>query len=184
MVSTNNIVEIEADSARNGYLQFQPADCRVRGKMDLLRVPEPKAKMLTDLWPNPIPGQRLRFNLETGEASLIEPLRFEENQVTRERLTKAGYQIAPEVQKFDNAHPATWLYWMKRAVETGYARLTAGQFPAKLPGKPENKSFFAQPEGTQQSLAAAIGELSATVKAQTQLLAALVDRIAPSPPGK
>lgn len=173
-MNETNVLEIEIDTARNGSLHFRPMERRIRGRLDLNRVAEPTAKMKTNEFPLPIPGQRIRLDMNNRRAELIEPLRHEEHLVTRERIEKKGYRIAPESEAFEDVDLPTWLYWMKRAVTSGYARLVAGVLPDKIAGEPRKEFFFKKEPGTQDRLADAIDSLAAATSAQTKLLAELV----------
>ena len=129
---------IEVDTPNCGNLFFYPADRIIRGRWSHLRMKEPNAAMLVHQWGDDgIPGQRITFDLRSGEAAIEEPLHDPEYRELAKKIEKRGYKLAPARQTFpmvdDNAK-ATWIHWMKRAIDDGTAKLVRGDFPAKLPG--------------------------------------------------
>lgn len=170
-----NVVEIEVDNEHNRALIFGPASLRVRGAFDLMREKEPLAMSLHGRWPKPIPGQRLRVDLTTGHGYLIEPLRFEEHRATREQIEKGGSTISEEVKDFGPIDITTWVYWMSRAVRSGAARLTAGDWP-ELQGKPVRNFHRPPAEPREDKIATALNSFATALSEQTKVLAALIDR--------
>src|SRR5579862_5889127 len=106
-------IEVEIDGAANEQLFFAPLQRRIRGKFDLNRVAEPLARMKTREWPQPIPGQRLGIDLETGQGYLTEPLHESANGAIKERILRTA-KLGPEREAFASVHVPTWLYWIKR----------------------------------------------------------------------
>lgn len=169
MVATDSVFEIEVDDKLNASLFFLPLQRKVRGKFDFMRVKEANARRLVDNYPEGVPGQRLRLNTSTGEASLIEPLRDDQEwQFTGRNIEREGAEL-PKSERFEAVDVATWAYWMIRAVESGNARIVAGTKP-KITGTPK-KNFFSneQPSESESILAA--------IKAQTASFERLGDQI-------
>jgi hypothetical protein len=142
-----NVIEIEPDTKNNNDLGFMPLWRSIRGRFDFNRMGEREAKLMTIKFPDPIPGQRLGIDLDAGEGYIVEPLHHPEHRKIRETLAKDGYPgLEPEraifpLQKEDHA---TWLYWMKRAVDGGLAKLVRGKLPDRIEGKPR-KNFVTKP---------------------------------------
>ena len=171
-----DVVEIEIDGKLNESHYFLPLQRRIRGRFDYMRVAEPKAKTLINEWPHPIPGQHITLNLATGEGQIREPLREEGNELLKEKCEKRGRIGDHEI--FPNVDIATWCHWLKRAVESGYAKLIKGKFPEQIEGKPQI-SFFSRPQVDQtERLASAIENQTAVAKKQTELLSELILKLA------
>lgn len=165
------VLEIEIDGGANESLFFAPLQRRIRGRFDVNRVAEPLARMKARDWPQPIPGQRLGINLESGEAYLAEPLREPQHAAIRDRVERLG-KVGPDSEPFGIVHLPTWLHWLKRAVGSGIARVVKGELPTKIDGEPRRSFIHAEPApSTNDRLAAAIdantrmlGELLKTLR--------------------
>jgi hypothetical protein len=172
------MVEIEIDGPLNEALSFRPLPGRtVRGRFDLNRVSEPMARLKSAEWPTPIPGQRLGIGAD-AVGYVKEPLHDAECSATREKILKSGARLAPPVECFEGVDQASWLYWLKRAVDGGVARVVKGSFPDKITSTPRRNVILAQPpQGIQDKLAAAIEQ-------QNKLISQLVERMAKGNGGK
>lgn len=127
-------VEIEVDGQFNECLMFRPIQRQVRGRFDMGRIGEPQAKVKAHEW-LPIPSQRIGINA-AGDGYLSEPLHAPEHAALREKIQKLSLgKLEPPVQIFPNVDIATWLFWMKRAVDSGLARVVKGQLPEVIEGK-------------------------------------------------
>jgi hypothetical protein len=137
-----NVLEIEIDNARNGGLHFLPLGRDLRGRYDPARDPEVNARLLLADYPHGVPGQRLGFDPDTGAAYVADALHDAEHKALREKLARKGFALPPEKEELavqPDDRPS-WVYWMRRAVEAGHARLTRGKFPDRIEGKVK-KSF-------------------------------------------
>jgi hypothetical protein len=174
---TSEVLEIEVGNDSNDNLLFAPIQRRVRGRFDYLRVNEQKARALVDNFPQGIPGQRLRLNVNAKEGELIEPLREEAHAVTGERV-RALHGALPPHEKFKDAHVPTWLYWMKRAVESGNAKLVHGKFPAVIPGQPQLNFLFnagqAEASDTKAALEAQTAAFNRMAESNEKLASAIL----------
>lgn len=160
-------IEIELDGPHNQSLNFRPLGRKLRGKFDLNRCCEPKARMMTTRFPKPIPGLKLGIDTETSQGYLIEQLHDAEHEPTRERIEAMGLKIGQRRETFENVHVATWLFWMQRAVQGGWANLVDGKFPEKLSGEPQ-KSFITKPQPDKRDalIEKLVGLLVATLPAE------------------
>lgn len=159
----SNTITIEATGPQNACLFFAPLKRAIRGRFDALRATRYDAgavKLLTE-WPQPVPGQRLRLNLDTGEASVIEPLHEAEFAAIRAKIERTG-RLEPSAQPTP-AHVPTWLYWMKRAVESGMAVVVEGKLPDEIDGEPQ-LSFFSRPRVSETA------RLAKAIESQTETL--------------
>jgi hypothetical protein len=161
-------VVVEIDGAKNEALHFRPLQRRLRGRFDYFRDSEPMAKVAGGEQPNPIPGQRIGFDTDTGTGVVVEPLHLAEHRAIRERIESKGLKLPPEREEFPAADAATWLYWLAGAVKAGLARVVDGKLPDKLPGKPRLNFITAETDTATDRLAAAI-------ERQNELFAALLD---------
>lgn len=129
-------LEIEVDS-QNANIAFAPlSGRRVRGAFNARNIKELEGQKLLSAWPDTVPGTRIGFDVATGVGYLYEPLYEPKHRPTKGRIEKAGYQLPPEREEFKGAHAPTWLYWMKRCVESGHAKVISGSLPAKIEGEP------------------------------------------------
>ncbi|MBS0208726.1 MAG: hypothetical protein JSS27_07210 [Planctomycetes bacterium] len=165
MSKTCDLIEVEVLQP----LHFQPLGRKVRGHFDIREVArhDKDAAELFNKWPEPIPGQVLGIDLAKGEAYLAEPLRQPQHAPLRERLERLG-KIGPERQTFAGASAATWLFWLRRIVESGAAKLTRGTFPQSLPGTPQTDFLtIKQPDP--------IDRLAAALERQNELMQKLLE---------
>lgn len=173
MAKLANVIEIEIDGKNNQTLYFRPLQRRIRGRFDLHRVKEPNAGRLFNSWPEPIPGQRLSLNMDTGEAAIVEPLQAPENAALKAKIEAQGQSIAPAREEMTVDVP-TWAFWIKGAVEAGAARVVEGILPEVIEGKPRKRFHSNEVADPIDRLTAAI-ELQAELQAETlKMLAKLV----------
>ncbi len=181
MVTTENkIIEIEVDGPRNESLAFPPLQCRIRGRCDVNRIPESHAKELLNKWPEPIPGQRIRLDLDTGEIAIIDGLYAPEYRRMRERIAK-GWELPPEKEIRKGVDVASCLYYMIEAVKAGYAKVTAGSLPETLPGTPKTDWYTPRRSDPQTDLAGAIRQMAQTNAVLCQMMQEFIDRMPPRP---
>lgn len=147
MKVNGGVVEVEVDAPSNNNLLFLPLGRKVRGRFDWRRVKNPLAVMKAAAWPGDqvIPGQRIGVDLESGRAWIAEPLQDSANQAVADKIKAEGWKIAPALEEFPAADLPTWIYWIKRAVEGGLARLIRGTLPDKIDGEPK-RAFFSNPK--------------------------------------
>ncbi len=129
-------LELEIDSADNSSLFFRPLGRKLRGRLEWARCKNPLAVVTGQNW-GTIPGQRVRIDLDGRKAFIIEPIHHPENAALLRKIEKAGLSLAAAEETFnlDENGLATWIFWIKRAVEDGNARILSGVLPEKLPGK-------------------------------------------------
>lgn len=188
MVATaTRTVEIEVDGTEtvngkqeptNVNLYFRPLKRTLRGRFDLHRVKQTKALQNSRQWPDPIPGQRLALDLDTREAFVVEPLHDPEQSANKRRVTSARFDLPPAREPLGKVDLATFIYWMRRAIESGVARVVLGELPAEVDGTPQT-SFFSTPRpDANANLAAAIDRMATASEQQTKVLTALVEKLA------
>lgn len=135
------IVEVEVRTPDCGHLLFLPLNRQVRGEIAFAKMAEPNARMKCG--PNgwePIPGQRIGVD-SAGMGWVAEPLHLPANAETRRKIERRGYHLAPELETFADCDVPSWLFWLKRAVDSGLAHVVAGSLPRKIEGEPR-KNFF------------------------------------------
>jgi hypothetical protein len=176
MVAAETILEIELDGPRNENFFFDPLNRRVRGRWDWNRVDEPQARMMTSVYPRPIPGQRLALDLATGTGYVIEPLRNPNDAdaaLCKERIEANGMRIGPERETFTDVHKPTWLFRMKQLVDAGFGKIVRGAFPADFGGEPRLTFLSQPPRDPTMVLAAAVEKQTAAFE---RLIAVLESR--------
>jgi len=173
MVATaTNIVEIEAADPQGRRLYFLPLQRRLRGEFNYNMPAEPLAKMHINRIPETVPGQRLALDVDSATAWISEPLREPEHAVLAEKLRdRYKCTFAPEREELKDVDVPTFLYWMRRAVESGSARLVRGELPEKINGEPR-KSFFSNASEDSST------KLADAIEKQTTVLTQLVRMLA------
>lgn len=174
----SKVIEVELDTPGNSNVLFPPLTRNVRGRFLLSRVAEPQAGAKRDEYGDEIPGQRLALDLDTHEGFLIEPLHFDQFRVLKLKIEAKRFGLEEPVQRFalsGESQPSgqdvpTWLFWLKRLVDAGCARVVKGEsyLPAKLPAGAKT-NFFAPPEEL-SGTAAAVKDLKALADRQAEQL--------------
>jgi hypothetical protein len=131
-----------------------------------------EAAKLVSIWPQDVPGLRLGVDADTGEGYLAEPLHGDEYVVTREVVTARKLKLEPAAKRFP-ADKATWLFWIKRAVESGAAKVIAGKLPDEIEGEPKTAFMVQHQKSSNDRLAEAINKQTEMFG---RLLAELVSR--------
>ncbi len=100
---------------------------------------------LTLQWPETIPGQVIGLDAD-GTGYVRDPLHEPGQAANRKRIAASGKSLPPEREEFGVVDRPTWLFWLKRSVEAGHAKVVAGVLPDKIEGKPRRQ--FVSPERT------------------------------------
>jgi hypothetical protein len=182
MATAENVVEIEIDGEQNENCVFRPLRKRLRGRFDLRRVAEPQAGLKAKQHPQPIPGQRLRLNIDTKRLEIIESLRLPESTAIRERYERGPHGELmcrlPEHETIDNVDVPTILYWMQAEVNNKTARLVgAGRFPANMPGKVQRSFYSPEREKRDDAMASGMKAMADAVTANTRVMEALLAKL-------
>ncbi len=135
----NELLELEIDTPQNGPVYFGPLGRRLRGRFDSLRAArhDKDAAVLLNEYPQPIPGQRLVINVDTGECCVVEPLHEEAYAAIRSKIEKAKMELEPARQSVASPHLPTWLHWARRLVQGGSAKVLRGMLPDDNGGDPQ-----------------------------------------------
>ena len=123
------------------------------------------------MWPDPIPGQRLGIDPNTSTGYIAEPLHEPKNRVLREKIIKQGYGIAEEKETLPNAHVPTYLFWFKRLVESGAAKVVKGTLPETIDGEPQTEYWTHRRKSSNDRLAEAMDR-------QTEMLSKVLAALA------
>lgn len=180
MKANDNVIEIEIGAGRrNCNFTFMPLGKRIRGRFDVTRAiqTDGEAARLLKSWPEPIPGQVIGIDVESGLGYLREPLHDPEFAAIREKIEKTGQKLEPERQTFPNRHLPTWLHWLKRAVECGAAKLVRGTLPETIDGEPEYTTPFARSMQTRKDPTTRLAE---AMERQGDLLAKVLAELVKS----
>lgn len=161
-------LEIEIDGPHNEQLHFRPLRRSIRGRFEWARVNEPQARIKAATEPPVIPGQRIGW--DGAKLYVADGLHDAQHAAVKERIERQGYRLPPAREEFD-VDEATALYWIARAVESGFARVVSGKLPAKLTGEPQ-KDFLLKREPSQTD------RLTAAIERQNNLMAQLLERLA------
>lgn len=135
-------IEIECTPPRGGLMWFAPLQRTLRGRIDVRELVEADAAVLR-AWPDPIPGQRVGLTAE-GVGFVRDPLHDPGHAALKARIEALGLKLPPAREDFPDTHAPTWLYWLKQALDSGLARVTQGQLPDRIEGRPRKR--FVAPE--------------------------------------
>lgn len=129
------VVEVEFD-ANNCSVHFPPLDRRLRGRFSFVAMGNPEALQLVPQWGETIPGQRIVLDADARAAKLVEPLHRADYGRVREAIARRGQRLEQAEQEYADVDVGTWVFWLKRCVDGGLARIVSGMFPAN-PGEPK-----------------------------------------------
>lgn len=148
------VLVVEVDDQYNRDLFFAPLGKRVRGRFDAARAAQRSrdAGEALHRWPEPIPGQHIGIDPQKGEGWIEEPLYADRHAATRKRLADSGMALPPERQSFAAVDVVSWLYYLKRAVEAGHARVVEGTLPERIEGKPRRSFVTAERDDEQRTV--------------------------------
>lgn len=180
------ILEIEIETDQNNNLFFLPLQQQVRGRFEIMRTAkhDPNVMMLFESMPRAIPGQHIRLDLDRGEGSIVEPLHPEsdtagEHRAIRAWIEKRNCRLDTQpVRVFPDVHVPTWLFWMKRAVTDGTARLVCGSLPDKIEGTPQVSMLGTSSAGQRTAPAEQRRQAEGTVESRLDRLADLMTQLA------
>lgn len=172
------VIEIEVANDANADLFYLPLGKRLRGKVDFLKVNEAEAIKLAREYPQGIPGQRLVIDTEAGTAAVVEPLHEPQHAAVREKVAAKGFGLPPAREEAAGVDVPTAVYWLKRAVDSGLARLVRGGIP-KVDGKPRKRFMTTGDDPAEddrelrrQELAAKLAMMNPTQRAEFKRLLA------------
>lgn len=163
------LVQFGDECSRNVF--FPPLDRRFRGTFDAHQLArhDPDAGRLVTNWPEPVLGQQLEIDLETGEAAVIEPLHaFPE---IAKRIKGRGLTLAPARESVKCDLP-TLLWYTRAAVQGGKARVVKGRLPEDIDESRVRKDLFVKPVENP------IDKMAAALTAQAQAFNKLAEAIA------
>lgn len=135
------VVEFGDELCRNIY--FAPLDRRFRGRFDaqqLARRDRDAGQLMND-WPEPIAGQQLAIDVETGAAEVVEPLH--DFPAIAARIKARGFTLAPQRESVTCDLP-TMLFYAVSAVKAGKARVVRGALPDSIDESKVRKDLFIQ----------------------------------------
>lgn len=157
--SNGNLLEVEVGATRNCNLLFPATGRRIRGKFDPVRASrtDGQASSIVNDFPDPIPGQILGIDLESGTGYIRDTLHDDKHSVLRRRLEKK-FSLPAAREEFPNVHVPSWLFWLRRAVECGACVVIAGKLPDKADGEPEFRTPLARASQARKSPTARLTE--------------------------
>src|SRR3954463_7369073 len=119
-MKSSNTLTVEFDTEHNANVLFMPLSRTLRGRFDVRRMKD--AGRLYSEWPQPIPGQHLSVNFDSGECQVIEPLWHAEHAPIRERIESKGQKLPPGSETVQG-HPATLHYWLRQLIDANKCRI-------------------------------------------------------------
>ena len=149
-------VTVEVASALNSNLWFRPCERILRGRFAIENVPHGSTpdELAQIFRGNPLPGLYITVDPSRRTAEVRDPMgdpqRKDQLAEVVRRIKAARVVMAwneePTFEKTDRRENLsdtdikTWLYWMRRAVDSGHAEVVHGSLPRlveimKLPGR-------------------------------------------------
>lgn len=183
-----DVVEIEVRSDNGNKLYFSPTGKSLRGYIDFATVKSRIAQQCRDRFPEPVPGKIIGINRMTGEKYIREPLYDPEHSTVRKRVEKM-HALDLQRESIDSESEVTWLYWMRRAVDGGLARIVQGELPDRYSfpgeerpteskdGKPRKNFIIDQEESQAAKFATALNSMADAINANTAVLGKLLERL-------
>jgi hypothetical protein len=159
MVATSPIViEFGDDHCRNPY--FAPLDRRMRGRLDAVKLAQHDrdAGELVAQWPEPLPGQQLSIDPQSGEVAVLEPLAG--NAKVEAKLKARSLRLAPAREPV-NCDWDTAAHYAAEAVKAGQAIIVSGSIPQYDPAKVRKDFIVTPPPDPQAKLVDAINHQTA-----------------------
>lgn len=154
-------VRVEVVGEMNHQLLFGPTQQRLRGKWDTHNIRTGEQTPQLAAMPT-VPGMTITVWPLARRAETADPLLDPVNKELLARIS-AAYQQLPNVgrpccgvptkckEAMNDDELATWLYWMRQAVNAGYAAVVRGELPAAeadlkklFPKGKVQKEFFRQ----------------------------------------
>jgi hypothetical protein len=167
------LLEVEINGPRNEEFCFAPVQDRLRGRIELGRMTN--GYRLAERFPLSIPGQRIEYNLDTDECAIVEAIHDEPS--VKSQLEKQGFAIGPKRRELGKVDRPTYLFWIKRAIESGIATLLKGNVP-EIEGKPQVSFVNNHETTTNDKLAAAIEKQNEIAANQTKVMELLLAAMA------
>jgi hypothetical protein len=165
------VVEFGDDHSRNIY--FPPLDRRIRGRFDAHQIAktDPDAGALISEWPEPIAGQQLLIDPDTGEVALLEPLH--DFPAIATRIKQRKLRLAPAREKV-NCDVPTAAFYAKACIQAGQARIVRGTIPLIDESKVRHDFIIKLPETPEQTLTAALNKQTAAFERLASVLEKLL----------
>jgi len=164
-----DVVEIEIDGPHNESLRFAPQNRLVRGRWTWSKCGPTGAAVAALKWPGDfVPGQVIGVDRKAGTGYFRERLHEAEFKAVRTFIEEKRDEAIPEEKEdFPGISIVTWLFWMRRAVDGGHARVVAGELPsdAELRAQQPRLDFYRRPTEDPKD---------ATINALLKILAGLV----------
>lgn len=139
-----NVIEIEVGDDLGRQVKFDPSGKRLRGRMDFSKFMDPALNAKRNAFPEPVPGMIIGVNKATGQKYHREPLYDPDQKKNRQRIEAKGFALNEPIEYFESESVETWLFWMRRQVDSGKARLITGELPQihefEGESKPKKKS--------------------------------------------
>jgi hypothetical protein len=170
------LLKLEFDLANNNNVLFPPLGTHIRGRWELARVKEPSALEHKERLGDSFPSQRLVLNLDKSELAVIEPLHEEKHRVEKQRIEQRLKLQLPVPGPPVKVHMPTCLFWARRLVEDGMARVVEGSMPADNGGKPRLKVFGQEAPDMSPEIVALKASLERQQQQIDQLLALLTEQ--------
>lgn len=181
-MGVSSVVEIEVDHENNGNMYFLPLKRTVRGRFTVARAikREGKAGNILQRFPEGvIPGKRIGFDMSRGVGYITEPLREPQHAELFEEISSRN-KVDPEREETPNAHAPSWLHWMRRAVQSGQAKVVKGELPETIDGEPVVSYMGHKPASLERTTAAKTEDRLSRLETAIESIAAAVTLLASS----
>lgn len=167
MVATKSLVVVEFGDDRGRNIYFPPLDRRMRGRFDAVKLAQfdKDAGELVSQWPEPLAGQQIAIDSESGEVAVLEPLHA--NLKATAKLKQRGLSLAPAHEPV-NCDVPTALHYAAEAIKAGQAIIVSGTLP-QYDAAAVRHDFIVKPQANPQD------KLAAAIDAQTTAFNRLAD---------
>lgn len=179
-MAKSQIVEVEACAPMGRQVLYRPIGKAIRGRMDFSEPRNKTQQILRKSYPVPVPGQRICIDFATGEKWIGEPLHLEAYEELRAQILSRGFKLPPKKEEYESESVTTWVYHVQRLIDSGLARVVEGELPRwqDLEGEPRKRFISNETKSESAKLTDVLEKMSASLDANTAMLAALTERIA------
>lgn len=183
-------VEVEFCADNGQKVLFKPTRRAERGRIDFAMVKSEHYREMHKVWKEPVPG-KIAGITEGGEKYIRDPLHDKQYAKLAAIIKARGRALPDEREVFESESVLTWLFWLRRIVDSGLGRVLSGELPAidQLDNRKRNvrderfprRSFILEEppeESPAEQFTKVIERLAANVATQTAVMQQLLAKLA------
>lgn len=182
-------VEVEFCADNGQKVFFKPTRRPERGRIDFAMAKSEHYREMHKVWKEAVPG-KIAGVTEEGQKYIRDPLHDKQYSKLAAIMKARGQALPEEREVFASESILTWLFWLRRAVDAGLAKIISGELPSieqldSRKRRPRDERFprrsFILEEPAEESptehLTKAMEQLSSSVAAQTAVMQQLLAKL-------